>query len=104
MNNTYFKRVISSAVAMLMLAVSPLSAFAESSEEAAADNEALSASESGGAEDSQTGKPTGKRVEESYRVFYDKYAGEKGSDTPITLTAAEIAGVEHQRYRIRAGR
>lgn len=102
MNNTYFKRVISSAVAMLMLAVSPLTGFAESADGAAADNEASLVSESESSSDdvsseesSRTGKPKGKRVEDSYRVFYDKYAGEKGSNATITLTAANITGSEN---------
>ncbi len=90
MNNTYFKRVISSAVAVLMLAASSLTAFAESDVETAADNGTFSASESEAPVSPQTGKPTGKRVEESYRVFYDKYAEKKGDERAQTLTAKQI--------------
>ena len=97
MNNTYLKRVISSAVAALLLATSPLSAYAEGADETAADSGALSASESADAPDegsagsaAMTGKATGRRVEDSYRVFYDKYAGEKGSESPISLSARAI--------------
>ncbi|MCR5121457.1 MAG: extracellular solute-binding protein [Ruminococcus sp.] len=73
-----------------MLAASSLTAFAESGGETAADNGNLSSSESDSPVSSRTGKPTGKRVEDSYRVFYDKYAEEKGSDKPLTLTAKQI--------------
>lgn len=147
MNNTNLRRVISSAVAALMLASAALPAYAETAEDVTADTAAAAGGDelvdSGGEDvstqsdagtdevseelpeqtDSQADtssdqaveemavtetepiseltadgtdtaeavpEETSKRVEESYRNFYDKYSSEKGADGEITITAADI--------------
>ena len=73
MNNTRFRRVISSAVAALMLASSAIPAFADAEETPALDAAGTAAAES---DTGETSEAEGKRVEESYKEFYAKYYGE----------------------------
>ncbi len=130
-NNTMIRRVISSAVAALMLTSAAMPGFADSIAEddtsSAAENAALdeslsdddSAADETASEaddtttddtasdadpaDSDTAdtdvesdgstagaEPEGKRVESSYRDFYDKYSGEKGSADNVTLTGEQM--------------
>ncbi len=92
MNNTRFRRVVSSAVAAVMLASAAIPAFADAEEEnsAALDGAVGNAASADGG--SESAGAEGKRVEGSYKEFFVKYSGEKGSDQEITLTAADIAG------------
>ncbi|MBR1724259.1 MAG: ABC transporter substrate-binding protein, partial [Ruminococcus sp.] len=89
MNYTRFRRVVSSAVAAVMLASAAIPAFADAEEE----NTAALDGAVGDAADADTGDESaasGKRVEESYKEFFAKYSGEKGSDQEIKLTASDI--------------
>lgn len=110
MNNTKFRRVISSAIAALMAVSASLPCYADSATDSAAEDtsaagEVVSTAEdpaadeiSGTADDgdaaSEDGseEPEGKRVEDSYRDFYAKYADEKGASEEITLTGEQILG------------
>lgn len=116
MNNTKFRRVISSAIAALMVASASLPCYADSVTDSAAGDEVTSsaaedsaADESSAAEDpaadessaadgegegetDETETPEGKRIEDSYRTFYAKYSGEKGASEEIALTGQQILG------------
>ena len=105
MNNTYFKRVISSAVAMLMLAVSPLTGFAESADGAAADNEASLVSESESSSDdvsSEESSRTGKsfsRASCSQFVPQSSRARRSASTTQRVSRSSPAAGRSARRSK-----
>lgn len=127
MNNTKIRRVISSAIAALMVVSAAMPCYADSlddssaadSSSAAADaaadgseaDDTSSAEDSAPADDgdavataetsetaaADTGsdestESAGKRVEDSYRDFYSKYSGEKGSADEITVTGEQMLG------------
>lgn len=85
--NTKIRRVISTAVAAMMLVSSSFTAFAQTDELRSAELSAVDAADPmlpGGAE------TAGKRTESSYRSFYAKYSGKKGAETEISVTADAI--------------
>ncbi len=98
MNNTKkIRRVISSAVAAVMLATAALPAYADADEEDTSTADSLTTesadtddAEADAADDTDDSESEGKRVEDSYRDFYVKYSEEVGSDEEITITAADI--------------
>lgn len=108
MNNTKFRRVISSAIAALMAVSASLPCYADSATDSAAEDpsaadEVVSTAEDPAADegsetdgdavsDESSEETEGKRVEASYRDFYAKYADEKGASEEITLTGEQILG------------
>ncbi|MGN0633143.1 MAG: extracellular solute-binding protein [Oscillospiraceae bacterium] len=98
MNDTKIRRVISSAIAALMLTSASLPCYADSvteDESSAAETTSVDETADTGdaADDSEAtaeAAPETLRVEESYRNFYAKYSEEKGSSEKITLTAEQI--------------
>jgi ABC-type glycerol-3-phosphate transport system substrate-binding protein len=105
-NNTMIRRVISSAIAALMLTSTAMSGYADSVtedesssatdaaslDESAADDSTAPEDATGDTDADADSTAEGKRVEDSYRDFYTKYADEKGSADAITLTAEQIFG------------
>ena len=96
MNNTMLRRVISSAVAAMMLATAALPAYADTDTSEEDGIMALdAAAEDPQSEDGES-DAEGVRTEESYRAFYSKYSTEKGADGEIALTAQDIYNADFE--------